>query len=163
MTWDDFDPWAERSRRGFAEQQVASGALPPAEAEAYALGQFAELLPAGLATPLHTFWTVHGTTEPGVERLVGYLWLRVLPLPDEVEAYVFDVEVLADVRGQGFGRATMLAAEVAARAQGATVLRLNVFGHNTSARNLYESLGYLVTETAREGPVVTAQRMSKPL
>ena len=165
MTWDDFDPWSERSVRGFAAQQVASGRVPAAEAEAYAAEQFAELLPAGLATPLHLFWTVRGAGPDA--PLVGHLWLRVRPLAAEVEAYVFDVEVLPEARGRGLGRATMLAAEDEARARGATVMRLNVFGHNAAAIGLYESLGFAVTSTApsehASGPAVTAQRMAKPL
>ena len=39
----------------------------------------------------------------------------------------------------------MALAEEAARAAGATALGLNVHGHNTVARNLYESMGYQTT------------------
>ena len=163
MTWDDFDTWSGRSRQGFAAQLVASGLLPVPEAEAYAARQFADLLPAGLVTPLHLFWTVRG---PGRE-LLGHLWMRVRPLADEVEAYVFDVEVLPDARGRGLGRATMLAAEAEARARGATVMRLNVFGHNTVAMALYDSLGYVVSDADPADPAsglaVRAQRMGKLL
>ncbi len=56
-------------------------------------------------------------------------------------------------RGRGLGRAAMVLAEEAARSQGASELGLNVFGPNTVARRLYESLGY---ET-------TAVNMRKPL
>ncbi len=84
------------------------------------------------------------------ESTVGYLWLRVRPLATEVEAFVFDVEIVAQERGRGLGRATMLAAEAAARSRDATVMRLNVFAHNAAARALYDSLGYAV-----EGAVLT--------
>ncbi len=67
------------------------------------------------------------------------------PQSTEVEGYVFDVELLPAARGRGLGRATMLAAHDAARSLGATVMRLNVFGHNGTAMALYESLGYAVT------------------
>jgi ribosomal protein S18 acetylase RimI-like enzyme len=144
MTWDEYDAWSAHSVRGFAAQQVASGQLPAEEATAYAERQLAELLPDGLATPLHQFWTVRGTDG----SLLGHLWLRVRPQSTEIEGYVFDVELLPEVRGRGLGRATMLAAEQAARDLGATVMRLNVFGHNVAALRLYESLGYVVTATA---------------
>ena len=39
----------------------------------------------------------------------------------------------------------MLLAEHQARAHGATQLGLNVFGHNTVARQLYDSMGYELT------------------
>lgn len=156
MTWDDFDPWSEHSVQGFAAQQVASGLHSEAEAVAYAREQLARLLPSGLATPLHLLWTVRETAAG--DAVVGWLWLRVRPLGSEVEAFVFDVEVVEQARGRGLGRAAMLAAEEAARDLGADVVRLNVFGHNTAARGLYESLGYVATSTT-----VTARLMEKRL
>lgn len=39
----------------------------------------------------------------------------------------------------------MLLAEDFARSQGGTTMRLNVFGYNTSAIRLYDSLGYETT------------------
>ena len=151
MTWDEFDVWAPRSMQGFAEQQVSAGLQPEVEATAYARQQFAELLPSGLATPLHLQWTVHETVEG--DPVVGQLWLRVRTLSDEVEAFVFDVEIVEAARGRGLGRATMLAAERAARELDASVVRLNVFGHNTPARRLYESLGYVVTSATMTKPL----------
>ena len=153
MSPEAFEDWAAHSRRGFADQQVASGTLPPEEAAAEAARGFADLLPDGLDTPSHHLFTVHETCERDV---VGHLWLRVRAQPetaDEVEGYVFDVELLPVARGRGLGRATMLAAEDAARDLGATVMRLNVFGHNTTAMRLYESLGYTVTSAAMQAPL----------
>ena len=150
MSAEAFEDWAAHSRRGFADQQVASGTSPPEEAEEEAARGFAELLPDGLATPSHHVFTVH---EAGADDVVGYLWLRVRPQPetaDEVEGYVFDVELVPAARGRGLGRAMMLAAEEAARDLGATVMRLNVFGHNTAAMRLYESLGYTVIGAAMQ-------------
>ena len=140
ITAEEYPRWAEQSVRGFAAQLVASGTMPEAAATAYAEAQLPLLLPGGLATQMHHLWSVHTDDGP-----VGQLWLRVRALPNEVEGYVFDVELLPFARGRGLGRATMLAAEEAARGLGATVMRLNVFGHNTAAIRLYERLGYVVT------------------
>jgi GNAT superfamily N-acetyltransferase len=140
MTWADFDPWSQHSVRGFAAQQVAAGLGSEREATAYAADFFHTLLPEGLATPMHAFWTVHLGSGP----TVGHLWLRVRPTGEEVEAFVFDVEITPGARGGGLGRATMVAAEGEARILGASVMRLNVFGHNTPARALYAALGYAV-------------------
>ncbi len=168
MRGAEFDAWSVGSVRGFADQQVASGLLPPEEAQAVAEQAFAEQLPAGLETPEHHLWTVHADGPT-----VGHLWVRVRPSADEVEAFVYDVELLPQARGRGLGRATMLAAEDAARDLGATVVRLNVFGHNTVAIGLYSSLGYQVsaaTMTCRldgragvvpEGPAVELRDMSR--
>jgi ribosomal protein S18 acetylase RimI-like enzyme len=146
MTWDEFDPWSSRSIRGAAAQQVAAGLLPEHEATARAEQMFASLLPQGLATPLHVLRTVRRAEAP--ETVVGHLWMRVRPLSDEVEGYVFDVEIDPGLRGRGLGHATIQAAEQLARGLDASVVRLNVFGHNTAALRLYDSLRYAVTSTA---------------
>jgi ribosomal protein S18 acetylase RimI-like enzyme len=92
-------------------------------------------------------------------EVVGALWLRVRPLSTEVEAYVFDVEILPEARGRGLGRATMLAAEDAARDQRADVVRLNVFGNNVPAIRLYQSLGYSAASISMAKPL----RRPRPL
>jgi ribosomal protein S18 acetylase RimI-like enzyme len=143
MTSAQFDDWARHSARSFADQQVAAGLQPAPEAEAFAARQLLALLPAGPATPQHSIWQVITADE-----VVGSLWLRVRTLSTEVEAYVFDVEIVPEARGRGLGRATMLAAEDAARELGADVVRLNVFGHNLPAIRLYESLGHRAATVA---------------
>jgi GNAT superfamily N-acetyltransferase len=143
MTWDEFEAWAPHSVRGAAAQQVASGFHPEADALTTARQQLDEQLPDGIASHLQLLHTVRAGAPGG--PLVGYLWLRIRPRGDEVEAYVMDVEVLPRARGRGLGRATMLAAERLARDLGATVLALTVHAHNTAARGLYTSLGLTVT------------------
>jgi ribosomal protein S18 acetylase RimI-like enzyme len=144
MTRAEFDAWSAHSARGYAEQQVAAGLQAGPDAAEHAERQLAALLPGGPATPSHRLWTVRGADD----ARVGTLWIRVRPLSTEVEAYVFDVEVVPAARGRGLGRATLLAGERAARDLGASVVRLNVFGHNTAALRLYESLGYVATSVA---------------
>jgi ribosomal protein S18 acetylase RimI-like enzyme len=56
--------------------------------------------------------------------------------------FVFDIEIDAEHRGRGLGRAAMLAAERVVADAGRSVIGLNVFGPNRRARRLYESLGY---------------------
>jgi ribosomal protein S18 acetylase RimI-like enzyme len=58
---------------------------------------------------------------------------------------MFDIAVDENRRGAGFGRAAMQLAEKAAAEHGAVTLGLNVFGYNTTARGLYDSLGYETT------------------
>jgi ribosomal protein S18 acetylase RimI-like enzyme len=145
MTWDDFDAWAPRSVRDLAAGRVAAGLEAAADADGFAAATLRGLLPDGLATPLHHLWTVRSGPE---DESVGHLWVRVRPygrdLEARVEAYVLDIGVEPAVRGRGLGRATMLAAERAARDLDATVARLTVLAHNTRARRLYDSLGYTV-------------------
>ena len=142
MTWDDFDRWTPVSLRGAAAQLTASGLLSEPEASVRVAEQLAEQLPDGIATPLHRLWTVRSSGAGG--STVGHLWMRIGPSADVVEAFVLDIEVLPELRGRGWGRSAMLAAEQAARDAGASVVRLNVFAHNAAGVRLYESLGYVV-------------------
>lgn len=162
MTWDDFDGWAPQSITGGAAQLVASGLLEEPDATARVTGQLADLLPAGIATPLHLLWTVRATETDG---LVGHLWMRIRPSTDEVEAFVLDVDVVSDLRGHGWGRATMIAAQQAARDARASVLRLSVFATNSAGVRLYEGLGYAVVGSTmtRRLDVPSAEATAGPL
>ena len=74
-------------------------------------------------------------------RRVGDLWIG--PLGDDPERWwVWDIVVVEELRGRGYGRNMMLLAEELAQSNGATSIGLNVFARNHVARSLYTSLGY---------------------
>ena len=79
---------------------------------------------------------------------VGKLWLSTSNRDDKTEWSIYDIETFVDFRGKGFGREIMLAAEHYVLAAGGDAIYLSVFGNNTPARKLYESLEY---ETIRLG------------
>ncbi len=86
------------------------------------------------------------------DRVVGNLWLSQQGAASS-DWFVYNVAIDAALRGRGYGRQAMRAAEAYVRARGGTRLSLNVFGGNAVARSLYASLGY----------VVQAQTMGKSL
>jgi ribosomal protein S18 acetylase RimI-like enzyme len=59
--------------------------------------------------------------------------------------WIYDIEVVPDQRGHGYGRALLGAAEGEAQRHGGDSIGLNVFGGNNVARGLYESSGYQVS------------------
>lgn len=78
--------------------------------------------------------------------VVGFIRLG-LPSPLACHAHVRQIQglVVADeARGAGVGRALVRAAQDEARRRGARRLTLRVLGHNTPARKLYESEGFVV-------------------
>ncbi|PPF38971.1 hypothetical protein C5B93_06100 [Rathayibacter sp. AY1A2] len=77
------------------------------------------------------------------------------PAPERTRGvgYVWDVQIDAAERGSGLGRAAMLLAESHVRSRGGSALALNVFGFNTAARALYESLGYETTSLQMRKPL----------
>jgi ribosomal protein S18 acetylase RimI-like enzyme len=79
-------------------------------------------------------------------RIVGYIRLG-FPTPLAANAHVRQIQGLAvadEARGRGVGRALLRAAVDETRRQGARRLTLRVLGHNTPARKLYESEGFVV-------------------
>lgn len=79
-------------------------------------------------------------------RIVGYVRLGS-PTPLACNAHVRQIQGLAvadEVRGRGVGRALIRAAVEETRRRGARRLTLRVLGHNTPARKLYESEGFVV-------------------
>lgn len=73
---------------------------------------------------------------------VGKLWLTTSKRDGKIEWSIYDVETFIDFRGRGFGREIMLAAERYVLAAGGDAIYLSVFGNNSPARKLYESLDY---------------------
>ncbi|MGP4051125.1 GNAT family N-acetyltransferase [Streptomyces sp. 2A115] len=79
-------------------------------------------------------------------RVIGYVRLG-FPTPLASNAHVRQIQGLAvadEARGNGVGRALIRAVIERARRQGALRITLRVLGHNTPARKLYESEGFVV-------------------
>ncbi|MET8216752.1 GNAT family N-acetyltransferase [Streptomyces hirsutus] len=79
-------------------------------------------------------------------RVVGYIRLGC---PTELASHAHVQQILGlavseEVRGRGIGRALVRAAVQEARDRGARRITLRVLGHNTTARVLYESEGFVV-------------------
>ncbi|OPF79946.1 N-acetyltransferase [Streptomyces antioxidans] len=144
LTAADYPAWQAHERDRYVAELAARG-LTRRQAETKADTDQASLLPQGPDTPAALLRVLaHGGTD------VGTIWIALREgEPDAAEsgeAYVYAVEVAEEHRGHGHGRTLMLAAERASLASGARSLGLYVFGDNTPALRLYESLGYESTE-----------------
>jgi ribosomal protein S18 acetylase RimI-like enzyme len=150
MTAEEYDAWRSSAIRGYAQEHTTAGTWTAEEAPANAEGEFDALLPDGRDTTGMLLFTAKDADAAPV----GILWLSLThPRGAPDTAFVFDIEVLADRRGQGYGRAVLTAGEDEVRRRGISALGLNVFGENATAIGLYTSAGYHVT----------AQQMRKTL
>ena len=70
-----------------------------------------------------------------------------------LEAFLAELYVVPDRRGQGLGRELMEAAVELARAEGADYMDLGTADDDTAARSLYESLGFDNRGGKPDGPV----------
>lgn len=149
MTDAEFALWWESGLRGYARSWAERG-LSSDEALAKAEADRTDALPDGLATAGARLEVLISEGET-----VGHLYLgRRAISPDESGAFVYDVEVTEERRGQGHGRALMLLAEQGARADGTRRIGLHVFAGNTPALRLYESLGYQVDQVNSAKPLL---------
>ncbi len=147
MTREEYGPYLDALIEEYAASHVTGGRWTAQEAPREARLEVEHLLPQGPETLGHRLFTVHaGTKGP----MVGFLWVAKRP----GEAFVYDLKIVESHRREGYGRATMLAAEGVARELGCPRISLHVFGSNTAARTLYLALGY------RETNVVMAKDLA---
>jgi len=95
------------------------------------------VLPEGILAPGNHIFYAYSDFD-----LVGKLWLANKEPDAKTEWFVYDIETFSDFRGKGFGREIMKAAEKFVLDSGGTAISLSVFGNNSIARKLYESLEY---------------------
>lgn len=142
MTEAEYISWRAELVRGYAADMANSGTLPDAQAASQAAAQTDQLLPDGLRTANQSILCLCATGE-----VVATNWLCHHRGPGI--SWVNGVEVTAEHRGKGYGRAAMTIGEEAALDAGDTHLALNVFGHNEVAIRLYDSMGYRRYEDGR--------------
>jgi len=141
MTHEEFVAYRARAIREYASEHVRAGNWSQEDAELRAAEETDGLLPRGVDTPRMILLV--GETTGGV---VGLVWVG--PAPQERAGWwIYDIQVVSEQRGRGYGRALLEAAEREVRARGGDALGLNVFGGNDVARRLYESTGYEVAAT----------------
>ena len=143
MPNDRLGSWIMNSRKAYEQSRRKAGDSAEVAAEK-ARTSFETSFPEGSPALGHRVYDIVATETESAAQVVGFLWIA--PLAEGSDAWwVFDIAVDEYHRGAGYGRAAMQLAEKAASENGAAALGLNVFGYNTVARGLYDSLGYETT------------------
>lgn len=150
MSAEDFCAYREHEIAAYAQEQVRAGHWSADEAHAQSVAEFDRLLPQGLASPDHWLFTIRSPVEALV---VGHLWLGVAVRDGQRLAFIYDLVVAPAHQRQGHAQRAMLAAEEQAQLRGLDCMALHVFGHNTSAKALYERLGYQATSIQMRKPL----------
>ncbi len=140
MTAAEFAPFRERAIKEYAAEHVRTGDWSPEQAEALAAEETDQLLPRGVDTE-GTLLLVAEAQGAGV---IGMVWVA-LEVAQSQGAWIFDIEIVPEQRGRGYGRALLEAAEREVVTRGGDSLTLNVFGGNLVAQGLYKSAGYEIT------------------
>ena len=145
-------PMTAPERAAFAEAQIEDYA-------AWLLERGDEATPAGararaeseiepeLATAVVTgdlLWTA-SREEDG--RTVGWLWVKRAEAGLPVDAaFLYQIQVVVEVRRRGFGRAMLATVEGELAGLGYGELRLNVWDTNVAVQQLYATTGYELVE-----------------
>jgi ribosomal protein S18 acetylase RimI-like enzyme len=137
MSDAEWERFRARSITDYAAAHLAAGNWSADVAEREATAALDGLLPDGPQTDGHLVLSA----EAGDGQVVGAVWV-VLDRSDTGGAWIYDIVVEPERRGEGLGRELLAATEREVARHGAGSLGLNVFGHNQAARALYESAGY---------------------
>lgn len=145
MTEGEFQMFLAYSIQEYAQNKVVKGQWNEEEAPHKAEQQYQQILPQGLQTPTHYFWMV---MDQQLAKKVGIVWFALREQDGEQQALVYDVKIFEEFRSRGYvTHASQLLAKKAAEL-GATTVSVRIFGHNLATREMYEKLGYVVTDTS---------------
>lgn len=139
----EYDRFVETQITEFADQKVRAGQWSADDAPGLSRHVVEGFLPSEGPKPGHRVWKA--LAESGAQ--VAWLWVGPPPvktLDILSRRWLYQITVEASLRGMGYGRATLAAAEELLKREGVKELYLNVFRWNTVARKLYDSAGYEV-------------------
>lgn len=141
MTEEEFAAYLARAVRSYADEHARAGDVEPEDALERAQKDYDELLPEGLRSKnQHLFTLTHETLGA-----IGLIWFELRERHGRKSAFLFDIAIREDLRGQGFGRRALELLDERLRELGAGSVGLSVSGYNHAARALYEKMGYQIT------------------
>jgi ribosomal protein S18 acetylase RimI-like enzyme len=141
MSESEFRAYVADAIPEYAQDNVDSGRWSREDALQRAEQEYAEILPAGLATKDHYLFTLKN--EAGMP--VGILWFAAQKRNGRPHAFVYDVKIDEQFRRRGYGEQAFQAMEARIRELGLDSISLHAFGNNHAARAMYEKLGYITT------------------
>ena len=139
MTENEFVEWYVHSKNNYRDELHRSG-LSHSEAQKKADDDMSRLLPEGLKSKDQFLLTMKDNG-----RNVGILWFGIKGAEDNRKAFIYDIVVNESERGKKFGEKALKLLEQEVKQRGLSHIGLHVFGHNLVARNLYEKMGYEIT------------------
>jgi GNAT superfamily N-acetyltransferase len=139
MTPRELGTYLGHAKADYVQQRIEFGGESADDAAAAAERDFGELFPGGEPAKNQYLFTAR---DAGGER-VGLLWLAKRERFDQQYVWIYDIHIDESRRRQGCGRALMAYAERWTKEHDMSEIVLNVFGGNTSARQLYLELGYV--------------------
>ena len=141
----EFPEYRDYFIRDYAEEIAANFGHSLEQSRTIASKELTEDLPQDAATPDHTLLCIEASeSDSDSERKgVGYLWYKLFDAGET--AFILDFVLFEQFRGQGDGKAAMIALEERLLQTGVTQIKLRVAFKNDRARHLYEAVGFAIT------------------
>ena len=142
MSTNEFQQYLRSAIEVYAAEHVRAGNWEESESIGRAAQEYERLLPEGEKTINNKLFIIRDG-----EQEVGMIWLAKRTAD---KGFIFDINIKEEHQGRGYGKAAMLEIEGIAHKLGLTSIKLHVFGHNRTARALYEKIGYIETDIVME-------------
>mgnify|MGYP001954753680 CR=1 FL=1 len=142
MSQSEYAIWLPHCTKEFAKEKAQAMAISQDEALKLSEQSFKSILPEGLNTPDSYLFSILN----GDDQKIGTVWFVISTKWGVTTAFIYDLEIAANFRRLGHAQVAMRLIEPVASELGATKLALHVFGFNSGAIGLYESLGYKTTD-----------------
>ena len=143
MTMDEFSDFCDYFVVDYADEIVANYGYTLEKSRSIASQSLVDDLPLGTKTPDNVLLCIEENAVTGSAETVGYLWYKVLD--DGETVFILDFYLFESVRGQGHGKAALVALEQHLLGSGVEQIKLRVAADNKRALSLYERVGYSVT------------------
>lgn len=138
MREDEFSGYLDYFIPDYANEIMSNYGSTPAEALKRAKDEAATSLSQGVATKEQVLLCILLA-----DQHIGYFWYR--HQTDAQSIFIFDFAILERFRGNGYGRAAMLALEDHLKLKNVNQIGLRVAADNKTAQNLYLSGGFRAT------------------
>ncbi len=139
MTDDEFRSYLAVGVAEYADEHIKAGSWSREEGYEKARQEYDRLLPQGVATPNHYFYSL---VDVASEAKVGMIWYHINDSSPDKSAFIYDIRVYEEYRRRGYGSRALALMEEALRAAGVKSVALHVFAHNAGAREMYQKLGF---------------------
>ena len=145
MNQQEFQQYISSAIDDYAKDKVASGNWKEDEAIDLSKQSFDDLLPKDEKSEFNYLFSIFNA-----EQIVGMIWIAQKSPTNKDEGFIYDFNIFEQYQGLGYGKEAMRELECIAKDLGMKKIGLHVFGHNKTARGLYEKLGYKITNITME-------------
>lgn len=141
MDESEFKKFYDRSLLEFAKQHAEDTGSALEDCLIKAKAAINKHLPDGINTKDHYVYHLKNESlQP-----VGYLWFGIRGESKQKNVFIYDILVEESFRGRGYSKIILKWLESETKSLGINEISLHVLGYNHTARSLYDSFGFEIT------------------